>query len=157
MKRLIGLAVAVAVTGCAQGRVTECGIFVQTSDPGVFAEVQALEREFVALADRVVSPNDPRFADTCKALDGWSVEFVAQLEVTRDNGEVEDLKGQTWINARAMVIETKATVRASGLVHEFGHAVQRGEPKCSAGYDSMHGCWDQNGLTYVIDTVRGGQ
>lgn len=142
---------AVALSGCMAGGATPCGVFVATDDVGVLLEVARLEAEFVALADRVAAPHDARFSDTCRALSGWSVDFVPE---GLQNAQGEDIGGQTWVQIRLMVIEEKPTIQGGSLVHEFAHAVQLGEPRCDAGYDSMHACWDQHGVTYAVDEVR---
>lgn len=155
------LLLTLILVGCNLGvpsEVTQCGMLVLTDtlpNGQTFEQVQGLETEFLTLADQIVTPDDARFArdQACKAINGYTLKFIDTLTKV-ENGMTEDLAGQTSVQLGLIEVEPRESIRVGSLVHELAHVVQHGKPNCSVGYDDMHGCWDQHGITYVIDTIR---
>lgn len=89
--------------------------------------------------------NDLRFERTCEALSGWKV---------RMDTLPSPYAGLTDCDLKLTTIDFHPP-DASPLTHELAHAVQNCSPNPCAhpGIDDAHACWQENGISAVIDAA----
>lgn len=126
--------------------VTRCGLRLEGPTPEITDGPQWTCDELQRTEDQILSAfasvEDPRFAQTCGRISGWSITVAPGVFLS------ESVGGVTKCQSGELVVDGLAPLNSS-LAHELAHVVQDCRPRGPGD----HGAWDEDGITGALEQV----
>lgn len=127
--------------------VTRCGLRLSGTAPLVLDgqpqwSCEELQRTETAILAAFADVKDPRFADACSRISGWTISVAPGVFLD------EAVGGRTDCSSGTLTVNNLAPLNST-LAHELGHVVQQCRPRGPGD----HGAWDEDGITAALAVV----